>query len=67
MKIGPGTVVLNQDSARPMSGTVVAPPEGEQEREDSVWVQWCDTTVGDDGVCEEALQDVTLTGKLVLI
>jgi len=67
MKIGPGTVVLNQDSAHPMSGTVVPAPEGEQERDDSVWVQWSDRSVGDNGVCEESLSDVTLTGKLNLI
>ena len=67
MKIGPGTVVLNQKVDEPYSGTVVPTPKDESENSDCVWVQWALKSVGKNGLCEEFLQDVTLTGKVVWI
>ena len=65
MKIGPGTVILNQGPV-PGGGTVIAAPDGPaHEVEGMVWVQWNDRSVGEHGVSLEQLEDVTLTGKVV--
>lgn len=61
IRIAPGTVVLNQDTAHPMAGTVIAPPEGELHHNLMLWVHWAD------GQIElEDTSDVTLTGHLIL-
>lgn len=64
LKIAPGTQVLNQSIEHPMSGEVIPTPEGEVDMTDHVWVQWCDRSVGNDGVIQEYLADLTLTGKV---
>lgn len=63
LNIGPGTVVLNQNYEHPMSGFVILCPENETDMEDHVWVQWCDRSV-DDGVSQEYIDDLTLTGRI---
>jgi len=68
MKIGPGTVVLNQSKSRPCGGRVIDPPEdGAKDLDGFVWVQWDDKNIGRNGVCTELLEDLTLTAKVFFV
>jgi hypothetical protein len=60
-KLLPGTVVLNQDPANPMSGVVIPTPEGEHDYDEFVWVDWANGLI-----CQEQATDVTLTGCLFI-
>ena len=60
VKILPGTVVRNQDSNYPMSGTVREDPDPSGWG-DLLYVEW-----SDGHTTWESPQDVTLTGKLFI-
>jgi len=48
-----------------VSGEVILNPNEESKTlHDHVWVKWCNSKIGDNGVCQEHLTDITLTGKV---
>jgi len=59
---GPGSIVLSQNPDHPMSGEVIATPEGHVDPDGWIWVRWSNHLE-----CAEYPSDVILTGQLNLI